>query len=388
MKKLLFSTLAFCAFAVSTFAQTLTVPDVEVKPGDKAVFVCNVNVNNTDYKGLSFTMNFPKEAGFKLTKANVLSTWEDGNKGISDLDENGQANGAFFNTNYNPMPYGDIEIGSIEFEAPSTLEVGTDYDVTLTLVQFATMDNKGVDIADVTFKIKVVSAYSVVLDEESTVAPKAAEGVNVTVKRTIAANTWSTGCFPFAMNAAQIEAAFGKGVQLGEVTGSNPEEDEDGNIVAITVGFKSISAIEANRPFIIKVENAVSEFSVEGTDIAPESEPELKVGSGKKRATMYGTYVANTTIPEENLFLNGGKFWYSKGSSKPMKAFRSYFEFKDPLAAYEEAASRIKITFDDITGIKDLKNGNGEEIYTLSGQRVDKAGKGVYIVNGKKVIKK
>ena len=103
---------------------------------------------------------------------------------------------------------------------------------------------------------------------------------------------------------------------------------------------------------------------------------------------MYGTYVANTTIPEENLFLNGGKFWYSKGSSKPMKAFRSYFEFKDPLAAYEEAASRIKITFDDITGIKDLKNGNGEEIYTLSGQRVDKAGKGVYIVNGKKVIKK
>ena len=388
MKKLIFSTLAFCAFAVSTFAQTLTIPDVEVKPGDVAAFACNINVNNTDYKAISFTMNFPK-TGFTLKKANVLSTWEDGNKGTSpEFDENGQANGTFFNANYNPMPYGDIEIGTIEFEASKDLVAGTEYDVTLTEVMFATMDNKGVYISDVTFKIKVVSAYSVVLDEESTVAPKAAEGVNVTVKRTIAANTWSTGCFPFAMNAAQIEAAFGKGVQLGEVTGSNPEEDEDGNIVAITVGFKSISAIEANRPFIIKVENAVSEFSVEGTDIAPESEPELKVGSGKKRATMYGTYVANTTIPEENLFLNGGKFWYSKGSSKPMKAFRSYFEFKDPLAAYEEAASRIKITFDDITGIKDLKNGNGEEIYTLSGQRIEKAGKGVYIVNDKKVIKK
>lgn len=387
MKKFIFSSLAFCAMAISTSAQTLTIPDVEVKPGDVAVFACNVNVNNTDYKAVSFTMNFPK-TGFTLKKANVLSTWEDGNKGIGALDENGQANGTFFNTNAIPMPYGDIEIGTIEFEASKDLKAGEVYDVTLTDVEFATMDNKGVSISDVPFKIKVVSAYSVTLDEDATVAPKAADGVNVTVKRTIAAKTWSTGCFPFAMTAEQVKTAFGDNVKLGEVTGSNPEEDDDGNIVAISVGFKSISEIEANRPFIIWVEDAVSEFTVEGVDIAPESDPELKVGSGKKRATMYGTYVANTIVPEENLFLNGGKFWYSKGTTTIKKAFRGYFEFKDPIAAYEEAPSRINITFDDITGIKSLNTDNGEEIYTLSGQRVEKAGKGVYIVNGKKVIKK
>lgn len=388
MKKLLFSTLVFCAFAVSTFAQTLTVPDVEVKPGDKAVFVCNVNVNNTDYKGLSFTMNFPKEAGFKLTKANVLSTWEDGNKGISDLDENGQANGAFFNTNYNPIPYGDIEIGSIEFEAPSTLEVGTDYDVTLTLVQFATMDNKGVDIADVTFKIKVVNAYSVTLDEDATEAPKAADGVNVTVKRTIAANTWSTICLPFAMTADQLAVAFPGGVELGDFTSWASEENDEGDIVGITVGFTSVSAIEANHPYIIKVKEAVSEFTVEGVDIAP-GEASVEVGKKKaEKGSFTGTYVAGETIPETDLFLNAGKFWYATSSTKTMKAYRGYFEFYDVLTEAEGAASRINITFDDVTAIKGIKTDGEEKIYTLSGQRVNKAGKGVYIVNGKKVIKK
>jgi hypothetical protein len=386
MKKLLFSTFAFCAFAASTFAQTLTVPDVEVKPGDKAVFACNVNVNNTDYKAVSFTMNFPK-TGFTLTKATVLSTWDDGNKGIGILDENGQANGTFFNTNAIPMPYGDIEIGTIEFQAASTLKVGEQYDVTLTAVQFATMDNKGVDIANVTFKIKVVSAYSVTLDENATEAPKAATGVNVTVKRTIAANNWSTGCFPFAMDAAQIKTAFGDGVQLGEITGCKIEEDDDDNIVAIAVGFKSISAIEANRPFIIKVVNPVSQFIVEGVNINPDSAPVLESKEFGKKAGMYGTYVANTTVPDEHLFLKDGNFWYSTGKNK-MKAFRAHFELKEVLTAYEDATSRINITFDDVTAIKTVKTNNGEDIYTLSGQRVKNAGKGVYIVNGKKVIKK
>jgi hypothetical protein len=388
MKKLLFSTFAFCAFATSTFAQTLTVPDVEVKPGDKAVFVCNVNVDNKDYKAVSFTMNFPK-TGFTLTKANVLSSWEGGNKGIGTLDENGQANGTFFNTNAQPMPYGDIEIGSIEFQAASDLEVGTEYDVTLTAVQFATMDNKGVDIADVPFKIKVVSAYSVTLDEEATEAPKAAEGVNVTVKRTIAANTWSTLCLPFAMTEAQVKDAFGDGTILGNLKEWASETDDKDAVTAIVVQFESVSAIEANHPYVINAAKEVKEFTVKGVDVDPD-DPSYSIGKKSKGtlASVTGTYVAGTEVPEEALFLNGGKFWYSKGSSKPMKAFRAYFEFQDVLAAYEEAASRINITFDDITGIKSLKTDGEEEVYTLSGQRVNKAGKGVYIVNGKKVIKK
>ena len=85
--------------------------------------------------------------------------------------------------------------------------------------------------------------------------------------------------------------------------------------------------------------------------------------------------------------MNGGKFWYSNGNNK-MKAFRAYFDFYDVLADVENAGSRVNISFDDITGVRSVKNDSGEDIYTLSGQRVKNAGKGVYIVNGKKVIKK
>jgi desulfoferrodoxin (superoxide reductase-like protein) len=378
----------FSCFCATVKAQTVTVADVEVVPGTTASFTINLSGGKANtYTSLQYNVTFPKK-GFTTTGDCVLNTtaWKGVSATIGDVDSEGLA--IIPVSSANELTSGDVEnLMSVDFKVASDVALGS-YEVKLSKITFG-YGFTDKDVApDVTFNVKVVDALTVKLDENATEAPKAAAGVNVNVKRTIAAKTWSTGCFPFAMTAEQVKTAFGDNVKLGEVTGSNPEEDDDGNIVAISVGFKSISEIEANRPFIIWVEDAVSEFTVEGVDIAPESDPELKVGSGKKRATMYGTYVANTIVPEENLFLNGGKFWYSKGTTTIKKAFRGYFEFKDPIAAYEEAPSRINITFDDITGIKSLNTDNGEEIYTLSGQRVEKAGKGVYIVNGKKVIKK
>ena len=280
----------------------------------------------------------------------------------------------------------DGVVGSFEIKAADDIALGS-YDVTIANFEFIN-GVSDVKIADVSFKINIVNAYSVTLDEESTEAPKAAEGVNVTVKRTIAANSWSTICLPFAMTADQLAAAFPGGVELGDFTSWASEENDEGDIVGITVGFTSVSAIEANHPYIIKVKEAVSEFPVEGVNIAP-GEASVEVGKKKaEKGSFTGTYVAGETIPETDLFLNAGKFWYATSSTKVMKAFRGYFEFYDVLTEAESAASRINITFDDVTAIKGIKTDGEEEIYTLSGQRVNKAGKGVYIVNGKKVIKK
>ena len=281
----------------------------------------------------------------------------------------------------------DGVVGSFEIKAADDIALGS-YDVTIANFEFIN-GVSDVKIADVSFKINIVNAYSVTLDEESTDAPKAASGVNVTVKRTIAANTWSTICLPFAMTADQLAAAFPGGVELGDFTSWASEENDEGDIVGITVGFTSVSAIEANHPYIIKVKEAVSEFTVEGVDIAPGEELSIEVGKKKsEKGSFNGTYVAGETIPETDLFLNAGKFWYATGNTKAMKAYRGYFEFYDVLTEAEGAASRINITFDDVTAIKGIKTDGEEKIYTLSGQRVNKAGKGVYIVNGKKVIKK
>ncbi len=387
----IFSMLALCSAFGMVSAQTLKVAEViEVKPGETAIVELDVNTNGVEYGAFQANLIFPK-TGFTLGKATTNSDWESSSITVGTLKE-GKANIGGLSTNDSPMPDGIV--GKFEVKADNDAAYG-DYTATISNFEFinGTADKK---IDDVTFTIKVVSAYSVTLDEDATVAPEAAEGVNVTVKRFIPANTWSTICLPFAMSSEQLTTALGS-VKLGDFTGCVAQTDNEENVTNLAVHFTEVSSIEANHPYIIKVESAsdIASFTVQGVDITPLEELSVDkdpytVGKGKTAVTYYnsfvGTYVAGTAMPENTLFLNGGSFWYSKGNNT-VKAYRGYFDFYDVLSSVE-GESRAYITFDDITAIKGLKTNGGEEIYTLSGQRVEKAGKGVYIVNGKKVIKK
>ena len=223
------------------------------------------------------------------------------------------------------------------------------------------------------------------LNENSTTAPKAASDVNVVVRRTIKAGQWSTICLPFAMTEAQCKAAFGNDVQLADFTGAVAN---DGNI---SVNFSNVSAMEANHPYIIKVGSNISEFSLEGVDIVPTENP--RVDKDKERRfynSFIGTYVAETLIPDYSLFLNDNQFWFSKGNTK-IKAFRAYFTLDTAGADYNAASKDIVMVFEDVTtGIKrhEALNAEGEEQwYNLAGQRVAVPEKGLYIKNGKKIVK-
>ena len=245
---------------------------------------------------------------------------------------------------------------------------------------------------ETTVTVNSAADERLLLDEAATEVPDNATGVNVRVVRTIAVGNWSTICLPFAMTEEQVKEAFGDGVQLGDFTNWNSVK-ESGNVVGINVVFTTITAIEANHPYIIKVEIPVSEFTVDGVNIAATTEPKVQVGTkASERGYMYGTYTV-TKVPEENLFLSANKFWYSVGDS-PIKAFRAYFEFRDVLDDYYDVAeTRITFSLDGNTqtGIDAALISSEQlsgEVYNLNGQRVGKASKGVYIVNGKKVVKK
>ena len=131
-------------------------------------------------------------------------------------------------------------------------------------------------------------------------------------------------------------------------------------------------------------------FTVENVDIDPEDEPTVQVGKKKAEKGFFtGTYVANTEVPEFNLFLSENKFWYSVGLTK-MKAFRGYFEFADVLTEVEDAGAHILISFDDeTTGIRENRHEGDDRYYNLKGMRVEKPSKkGVYINNGKTIVVK
>ncbi len=243
------------------------------------------------------------------------------------------------------------------------------------------------DEVETTVTVTGAADGRVVLDETSTTAPEVANGVDVRVKRTINAGEWSTICLPFAMTAAQCQAAFGSDVEIGDFTGYTYNSDED----KITVNFSSVTAIAANHPYIIKVSAAVTEFSVDGVDVNPADDPRVSFRtSNKKLKDFVGTYVADFDFYDEAkhtpLFLSGNKFWYATESTKHMKAFRAYFDFVDMLP--EVDAARVAIAFDEATVINDVRTCSDDRYYNLSGQQVKAPAKGVFVKNGKKIIVK
>lgn len=231
----------------------------------------------------------------------------------------------------------------------------------------------------------------VLLDETSTTVPEAAQGVTVKVVRELFGGNWNTICLPFAMTNAQLKSAFGSDVKLGDFTGYVFDADNDN----IHVNFTVVDALAANHPYVIKVSSDISAFTVENVDIAPE-EDLTNAAIQRKRtqwSEMTGTYVAGTEVGEDLLFLYDNNFYYSTGTTT-MKAFRAYFDFYDVIENKAAASARIlfEVNENGTTGLNSIAKSSGTgRIYSISGQymgeKFDKLSKGVYVIDGKKVIK-
>ena len=301
------------------------------------------------------------------------------------------------------VPIGDGEIATINVTIDNTMSLG-DYPVVVKNIQLVSKDNESITVEEVSTMITITEPGDgrTVLDENSTTAPESAANVDVRVLRTINANEWSTIVLPFAMNETQVKEAFGDDVQLADFTGYDVAEEGE-SIVSITVNFGDVTAIEANHPYIIKVSQAVTEFTVDGVDVAPEDAPCVSFGyeTGRRPVVYHpvdfiGTYVADFDFYNDAeraaIFLNGNKFWYATENTRHMKAFRAYFDFDDILTEVEEGSANIKMfvnTDNDATGIDNVNtNANlNETIFNLAGQRVGKNYKGIVIENGMKIKK-
>ena len=395
MKKTFLTLFALISMGVSAMAgdkPVISVADVEALPGETVSFSVNLEDGKADtYTAMTLNAYFPTD-GFSTTgDYTVANAWKGASCTVGDINPvTGLSTMPFASSN--AIPGSAVEgLVTVNFTVANTVTVG-EYDVTLqgTLFEYNTSDKDYAD--DVTFKVKVVSAHNVVLDELATDVPTAEDGVNVKVKRAIKANSWSTICLPFAIPAGKMTEAFGAGVEVKDFTSWSSTEEGD-NIVGITIGFTTVTAMEANHPYLIKVANAITAeegFTVDGVDIAPEAEPTKQVGTTKKtRGYFYGTYVANTTVPEYNLFISNDRFYYSNGSTK-MKAFRGYFELYDYLSSLDEAAARIVIIDNDATGIANVRtiSAGNSDYYDLQGRKVENPRNGLYISNGRKVIVK
>ena len=371
--------------------------DVQVPQGEQNYLIVEMNFpENHDYVSYQFTVELPTGVTLVADEYGKAAYSLPDNQPAALFNVDFPANNGIFKCYSNPstrIAAHDGELVRIPIKANESLEIGTRLNGKLSNIVLATIDAVAVYPDDVTFNIEVVENITV-LDENSATVPDAAEDVKVNVLRTINAGEWSTICLPFAMSESQVKTAFGGDVQLGNFTGYDATENDAGDIVGITVHFANVSAIEANHPYIIKVSAPVSEFMVEGVDIAPEDEPTVAAVRRTKKqwSEMIGSYVP-MTIDEQMLFLSENKFWYSAGNTR-MKGFRAYFDFYDVLSNVENASARIAVAFNDDapTGVTERplpKVSEKAPFYDLQGRRImARPAKGLYIQNGQKRIVK
>ncbi|MBP5513553.1 MAG: hypothetical protein J6Y04_02065 [Bacteroidaceae bacterium] len=295
----------------------------------------------------------------------------------------------------------DAPILYLDLPISSTMAAG-EYPIIVKATELSGVGGVGSRSEKITEEIvsKLTIVDFVTLDENSTTVPEEYVG-NVLVKRSIKAGQWSTICLPFAID--DPVAVFGDGVELADFTDYEETYDEaEENVISIAVHFSTVTSMEANHPYIIKVTNPVTYedgFKVEDATLEPSQDDaivEYDNGlTGKRRVvygTFYGTYVAETVVPENSLFISNNKFFYSTGATK-MKAFRGYFDFVDEIAN-KVVASTVKMQFDvdGTTKIDDLHLvDTAGAVYTVDGKFIGrdvdlkKLQKGIYVIDGKKV---
>ena len=401
MKRIVSIALALlCMAGISLAQNALTVPDTNVPQGGQGEMVVNFQfVAEDEIAAYQFELALPE--GVSLVPNGKRYYYEKGdgyNTGHQVSINYAEGDGVYVVT---CTSLSDSYVFSetsgmlikLRLQADEALTKGTSLNASLENINLSTVRSTNIPLDDVPFRVVIGEASDIrtELFETSTTIPEAASNVNVRVHRTINANEWSTICLPFAMTEAQTKAAFGDDVQLGDFN----DYEYDDAAGTISVKFVNVTAIEANHPYIIKVGEKVTEFTTDGVNINPQ-EAIVDFDTSRRHNQphqMVGTYVANTPLEWGTLFLNGNQFWYSVGNTT-MKAFRAYFNFIDLLPDFEEnyEARRITMTFGHSSGIGATLNDKGKmtndnAVYDLQGRHVVNPGKGVFVKDGKKIIK-
>jgi len=217
-----------------------------------------------------------------------------------------------------------------------------------------------------------VTYAAVTLNEAEDYTPAAVAHAKVTLTRTIIKDNWSTLCLPFNISADDLADALGTDVTLASFN-----DFADGILT-----FVSADAVTANVPCMIKTTDNVSgEHVIEGVTIA---NADAYVDHNGVR--FQGVY-ASGKIPSGDYFFNTNKLYRSTGNSN-IKPFRAYF------TGVPDGARIAFFDDDETTGISDATrlNDNGklknDNFFDLQGRRVAQPAKGLYIVNGKKMVVK
>ena len=195
---------------------------------------------------------------------------------------------------------------------------------------------------------------------------------DVTLTRNFTTDVWNTFVVPFDIDNTTLKSVFGDKVQVAEAT-----------LTATSVAFNTMAtpAITANKPVIIKGVSKPGPYNFSGV-IIKNATPTITTDG----TSFVGTYTPQT-LADGVYYIASNKLKVANGTQH-IKGYRAYFT--------TSASTRLTLTLDDeettaIDGISTAANLMNGEVYNLNGMKMTegaKLQKGIYVVNGKKVIVK
>lgn len=222
-----------------------------------------------------------------------------------------------------------------------------------------------------------VAAHNVTLDAEKDNANDITSANNtvrdVSLIRTLDANIWNTFCVPFAFKVENSALAGAKVKEFDKIDGT-------------TMYMKDATYVLPGKPYLVmpaETDIVDPTFSA----VAIYDEAATKVGNDTYALT--GIY-SPKTISEDNIYGVKANGAIAKGKKDTtIKGLRAYFIING-----NSSGAKINFGDDETTGIENIVTPtaiSNQKVYNLNGQYVGNdlkaMPKGIYIVNGKKVIK-
>ena len=218
---------------------------------------------------------------------------------------------------------------------------------------------------------------SPIFDEESSKPFPAGTYAKADLKRTFAEG-WNTICLPFGID--NIEAAFGTGAKAYGF-----DDFADGELK-----FSLVTTLTAGVPYVIYVPAEITDL-IAFENITIEDANTTSSSIDKNGIYFRGTYApvaaggwtkSNSTDDIYGLTADGRI--RKAGTEASILGFRGYFDIP--------AGTEVKgfVFGGDATGIDAIDHSSltiDHSIYNLAGQRLNKAQKGINIINGKKILK-
>lgn len=217
-------------------------------------------------------------------------------------------------------------------------------------------------------------------DNAETISGNADKTVNVKLTRTLKADVWNTFCVPFDVTVAgsPLEGATIK--QIASVT-----VKDDGAVI----NFEDAPAtLEAGKAYLVRTATAIENPTFNGVTVKNVDPANCSGNENYQLIGIYSPLNIDASLYGKVFGINNQDKLAKVKENTSIKGMRAYFLLAN-------SATAAKLNFGgELTGIDAVDNGEAVmtgKVYNLNGQYVGNSleglKKGVYVVNGKKVLK-